>query len=93
MWAASRDGVGIRGADGQRLFHHHGDSVPGADFHHSAVIEGVGVCQDGLGMGFPQHFSEIGKKQTAVKAKLLCVTRRNLLVRLGDSDNLDVRTM
>ena len=38
-----RHGVGVIGADRQWLFHHDGYTVPGADFHHLQVVEGIGV--------------------------------------------------
>ena len=87
------DGVRILGADRQRLFHHDVDAVAGAYLHHSSVIKSIGVRQDGLRMRLLQHVFQIGKEQTAVETKLRGITCRNLLVRFGDSDNLDVSAM
>ena len=57
------------------------------------VIISIGVGQDGLRMRLLQHVFQISKDQTPVEAELRCITRRNLLVRLGNSDNLNVRAM
>ena len=83
----------ILGADRQRLFHHHGDAVAGADLHHFPVIVSVGVGQHGLRVGLLQHVFQISEEQTAVETELRRVACRDLLVRLGNSDNLDVRAM
>ena len=87
------DGVCILGADRQRLFHHDVDAVARAYLHHFSVIKSIGVRQHGLRMRLLQHVFEIGKNQTAVEAKLRCVTRRDFGVRFGNSDNLDVGPM
>ncbi len=83
----------ILGADRQRLLHHHGDVVAGADFHHLAVIVSIGVSQDGLRVGLLQHVFQISEEQAAVEIKLSRIARDDLLVRLGNSDNLDVGAM
>ena len=70
-----------------------GTLVAGADFHHLPVIISIGVRQDGLRMRLLQHVFEISKEQTAVETKLRCIACRNLLVRLGNSDNLDISAM
>ena len=44
------DRVRIFQADRQRFFHHHGNSIPRADFHHAAMIVGVGVREHRLRM-------------------------------------------
>ena len=78
------DGVRILGADRQRFFHHDVDAVAGAYLHHFSVVVSIGVRQHRLRMRLLQHVFEIGKEQTAVEIELRRVTRRDLLVRLGE---------
>ena len=70
-----------------------GTPMTGADFHHLPVIIGIGVGQDGLRMSLLQHVFEISEEQAAVEIELRRVARRDLLVGLGNSDNLDVAAM
>jgi len=80
----------IFGADRQRLFHHDVDAVAGAYLHHFSVVISVGVRQNGLRVGLLQHVFQVSKDQTVVEIELRRITRRNLCVRLGNSDNLDI---
>ncbi len=63
------------------------------DLHHSAVIVSVGVRQNRLRVRLLQHVFQVGKHQTSVEVELRGVARRELLVWLGDSNDLDVGPM
>jgi hypothetical protein len=49
-------------ADGQRFFHHDVNAVAGADFHHAAVVVGVGINQHCLRMRLDEHLFQIGEQ-------------------------------
>jgi len=74
----------------QRLFHHDRNAVPGGGFHNASMIARVGVHQHGLRMHRGQHFFDIRVKQLRIELELVGAPLRNLLVRLGDADDLDV---
>ena len=67
--------------------------MAGADFHHLPVIISIGVGQDGLRVSLPQHVFQISEEQAAVEIKFCRVARCDLLVSLGDSDNLNIGPM
>ncbi len=85
--------MGVLGTDGQRLFHHHGNTSSRADFHHPPVVVGVRIRQNSLWVRLLQHVFQVAEHQVPVEAKLGCVSRCELLIRLGDPHNVDVGPM
>ena len=87
------DGPRIGGADGQRLFHHYSDVMLGADFDNLAMVESIGICQDGLRLGGGKHFIEIGVIERGIELELFRILIEQFAVRLADSHDVDVRTV
>src|ERR1700685_1522718 len=85
-----RDSECIAIANGERLFHHDVDAVPGALFKHLAVIEGVCVDEDGGGMSASDHVGEGSEVKGRIELMLLRVSIEKLPVRFRDPDDLDV---
>ena len=84
-------GEGVFQADGQRLFHHDVNAVPGADFHDATMVIGVRVHQHGLGMRAVKHFFQVWKEQILVDAELFRISSEQRLVGFGDANDLDRR--
>ncbi len=84
------DGVSVVDADGERLFHHDGDFVFGADFDGADVIVRVGVDEDGLRLRGGEQFVKIGVVHLGVEIKFCGVAIEDGFVGLGDADEFDV---
>jgi hypothetical protein len=67
--------------------------VTGTDFHHPPVVVGARVSQHRLGPRFFEHLLETANIQAAIRTVLAGVTSRELLVRLGNTDQLNVGAM
>src|SRR2546421_7789965 len=67
--------------------------MSGAHFHYLPVVESICVGQNGLRVSLLQHVFQVAEYDTPVQAKLICVSRDDLLVALGDSYNLNVRAV
>ncbi len=90
-------GMGVFGADGERLLHHYGERLGsggfaelGASFDDFAVLGGVGVNEDGLGMRGVQHFDEIGVIEVGGEAVFFGVSIEEGAVWFGDAEDGDV---
>ena len=84
------DGASVIDADGERLFHHDGDFVFGADFDGADVIVRVGVDENGLGLGGGEEFVEIGVIELGIEIKFRGVAIEDGFVGFGDADEFDV---
>ncbi len=84
------DGVRVVDADGERLFHHDGNFVFGADFDGADVIVRVGIDEDGLRLGGGEEFVEIGVVELGIEIKFCGVAIEDRFVGLGDADEFDI---
>jgi hypothetical protein len=80
-------------AHGKWFFHHHVNAVTSAGFHDPAVIESICIHKDCLRVSLRDHVFQFSEELRLIKS----VSRRRaieeLLVRFGDADDLDLRTV
>src|SRR5207249_4484653 len=87
------DGPRIRDADGQGLFHYHGNAMSGTNLYDVAMVKGIRVRHHRLGMRFLQHLFQVGKEQTGIQSITFGITGGERLVRLGYANKLDIGTL
>ncbi len=80
----------LRRHDGERLFHHDGDFVLGADFDGAAVAAPVGVAEDGLRVGAGEEFGELGVVELGAEIKFCGLAVEDFAVGFGDAEEFDV---
>ena len=83
-------GVGVFVAHGERLFHHDGNFVIGAGFDDVAVVECVGVDEDGLRLGLVEHVLYVGEEKVWRETVFLRGEFGEFYVGFSDADDLDV---
>src|SRR6185503_515746 len=79
--------------NGERLLHHHGNVVAGGNFYYAAMFARIGVSENRLRLHSGEHLVEISVEQMRVELVLIGVAVGQLLVGLGDADNLNVATL
>jgi hypothetical protein len=84
------DAARVSGADGEGLFHHHGNAPEGAGFHDGGVVEGGGEGGYGLGLYRVEHAVQIRVEGRGGQVELFRVPGGKRRIGFEDRDNHDV---